>query len=722
VSGSIFTDEIDTHYRPADLQARWQEVWRRERAFATPPPGDGRAPAYVFADCTVARGARELGQIRRYVIADACARFLRAQGRAVLFSMGLDAFGELAETESMRAGVSPEEWTRCYYEHTRERLETLGCSCDWERTFLSSAPELFRWTQWLFLTLLEHNCVYRRGHEWFMRIAPPADEDTTPAALTGWDDNAIAIQEQAIGRIEGVELEANTFSTGTLTVFTPHVQAIGDARFVAISPRHPNIERWTVDSDIAETVAAMRELAWRQDDGTTEQIPLVATEDLAMIGGVAGMLPIVISPLVDARFGPTAVLGLPALDPVDQAIAARLPAPARAAWTVSGSAAAHPAVRYRSRDVAVSHARAWGAPVPVIHCPRCGQVPVAVAELPVGLGDDTNGAVEQPRLNERDDCCECACPTCNGASRRDTATIDSRFDRMWLWMASCMPAERRAGPLSCDEEHARWLPACQLITDTQMGAGTFERRVLAGTLQDLGKLPRLANREPLCKVFTHGDITLPQEDVSLEGGASLEPPAQTGDVDALLARFGADAMRLAILYAASPAHEFRWSDERVRHCHDLLQDLYAYARPRLERWPRHPERPSDPASIDTSDPLRRRLAYWCAVACEQLTTNLEKLQLQRAAHNAIRLTTRIRDFERRARQQRGQLEQADQEAVVATLLLLARLLAPLTPHLAEELWSAIGRENVADINETRWPDFSRPHPPGSQPAGVDAAP
>jgi leucyl-tRNA synthetase len=661
----------------------------------------------------VALGAQELGQIRRYVIADACARYLRARGRAVLFSMGLDAFGELPETESVRADVAPREWVRRYYERTRARLQALGCSCDWERAFLSSEPELLRWTQWLFLVLLERGCIHRRGSEWLMRIEPPADGDATAAALAGWDETALALRRQAVGRIEGVELDAGTFSTGAVTVFTPHAQAIADARFVAISPAHPNIERWTNDPSVAERVAAMRGFASQPGDLAAEQVPLVVTEDLAMIGGVAGMLPIVISPLVDARFGPTAVLGLPELDPVDRAIAARLPAPAGTAWAVSRSrAAARPAVRYRARDVAISSARAWGAPVPVIHCPGCGQVPIALAELPVCSARDPHGSVEGAPSTERDDLYRCACPRCGGVAERDTATIDSRLDRMWLWLASCVPAERRAGALAFDEEHARWLPARQLVTDAAIGAGMFERRMLVDILQELGKLPRLAEREPFRKVLTHGGV-------SLDEHASRESPVESLDVDALLARFGADAVRLAMLYAAAPAREFRWSEQRVRYCHGLLQGLRDYARPRLERWHADRERPPDPADIDVSDPLRRRLAHWCAVACEKLTGDLDELQLQRAAHNAIRLLARIRDFESRARRQRGELEEADREALAAALLLLARLMAPLTPHLAEELWSS--NATAAAIGEVSWPELSRP-PARARRAPTDTGP
>jgi leucyl-tRNA synthetase len=177
-----------------------------------------------------------------------------------------------------------------------------------------------------------------------------------------------------------------------------------------------------------------------------------------------------------------------------------------------------------------------------------------------------------------------------------------------------------------------------------------------------------------------------------------------GDLDELIARVGGDTVRLAMLRAASPGRAFRWNEQPLRHCRRFLQTLYDYAEPRLREWARLSDHTPE-ASIDTSERMRRRLAHWCAVACEKVTVQLEGLQMQRAAHNVMLLLTRIQDFESRVLE-RGEIDALDREAIVAALLLLVRLLAPLAPHVAEELWSAAG--NTAFVCDAGWPTPSRP--------------
>src|SRR5262249_14223065 len=142
-------------YEPGPIESRWQAAWAQSRTFAVPSPEDEREPAYVFAGCPFTSGDAHMGHIRSYTIADAYARFLRARGRAVLFSLGFDSFGLPAELEALRRDVSPQEWVRRCCERMRGQFEALGYSCDWERTFVSSEPEHYHWTQWLFLAMLE---------------------------------------------------------------------------------------------------------------------------------------------------------------------------------------------------------------------------------------------------------------------------------------------------------------------------------------------------------------------------------------------------------------------------------------------------------------------------------------------------------------------------------------------------------------------------------------
>ena len=720
-------------YNPRPIESRWQSAWREASAFAAPAPGDERKPAYVFAGCPFTSGDAHMGHIRSYTIADAHARFLRARGRGVLFSLGFDSFGLPAELEAQSRGIAPQEWVARCCERMRGQFEALGYSCDWERTFVSSEPEQYRWTQWLFLAMMERGLVYRREAQvswcescqtvlatlqaqeglcwrchsevrfvrlpqWFMRITAYVQENERGLeALTGWDKAAIGSQRAVLGRVDGVEIDASTFDGATLTVFTPHPRAIAKAAFVAVSPGHPEIDRWASDSRVAAQLAGVREAGWRRGDRESKQIPVVQTGALATVPGVAGTLPIVISPLVDARFGPTAVLGIPKLDPTDASIAERLPKSATAAWKAArASSTPRPAVRYRACDFPISRQRAWGAPIPLIHCPACGTVPVPFEELPVRLPEDLriSGGGGNP-LAGRPDFYETPCPHCGGAARRETDTIDCHVDGMWMWMPICVPPQDRATEMFSHPEYARWLPAEQIVWGADAGGYMFDQRLLGKVLQDLGQLPELPDREPFANALMHQMIRLEGRKMSKHLGNVVDP-------NELVANVGADTVRLAVLYAASPGRAFNWNDQPVRHCQIFLKKLYGYAEGRLREW--SPQLGAA-AQIDTSEKLRRRLAGWCRVACEKVTRNLEGLEMQRAAHNAMLLLTRIQDFEQRALERPGgELQEADREAVVAALLLLAQLLAPLTPHIAEELWSLAG--NSTPVSTTPWPAHS----------------
>jgi leucyl-tRNA synthetase len=203
--------------------------------------------------------------------------------------------------------------------------------------------------------------------------------------------------------------------------------------------------------------------------------------------------------------------------------------------------------------------------------------------------------------------------------------------------------------------------------------------------------------------------------IRLEGRKMSKHLGNVVDPNELVAHVGADTVRLAVLHAASPGRTFNWNDQPVRYCQIFLKKLYGYAEGRLREWSPQIE---GRARIDTSEKLRRRLANWCAVACEKVAENLERLETQRAAHNAMLLLTRIQDFEQRALERRGgTLEQADREAIVAALEMLTQMLAPLTPHIAEELWSLAG--NTTLVSNAPWPAQERPA--GDRPAASQAA-
>jgi leucyl-tRNA synthetase len=691
--------QAEPMYSPGRIEARWQNAWREAGMFATPGAEDKRRSAHVFADCPLSADGVSLEAIRSYAIADAYARFMRMNDRAVLFSVGFDAFRPEVEAAARRLDMSPSKLVDLGCERTRAQFDLLGISCDWKRKYVTTEPGHYRWSQWLFLRLLEHDLVYETDGRWRMRTSGHVDENMRALeSLTGWTEAAIELQRAALGRIDGVELQAGTFDGISLVVFTPYADAIDKAAFVAVSPADPQASRWIEDPALTERLADLPDVDKLDGDSPTERAPFVLTEAFATVPGVAGMLPIIVSPLVDTRFGSTTVLGVPELDATDRVIAEYLPAPAGAAWKTSSSgAAAQPAVRYRATDPEISCTRAWGPPMPLVHCADCGIVPVSLEDLPVCLPSDLRVATEGTinPLAERADFYGCNCPRCGADARRDTDTIAPHMEEMWTWMSLCVPPERRASAMFDDPEYARWLPAYTVVAGASAASRLFDRRLFAKMLRAVGALHPLADDEPFSNALVH-------ESVCCEQDTTDEHLDDLTRLDELLARDGGDTVRLALLYAASPGRSLRWGDQPLRDCHRFLRALYEYAEPRLQDWA---DQGCTQAKIDSSDRLRRRLAHWCETAYERVTAQLSCGEMQRAVLSVMRLFTRVRDFELRALQRRGDVDAADREAIVAALLLLTRLLAPLAPHLAEELWARANQST--SVGDQPWPRVER---------------
>ncbi len=148
-------------YDPHAIEARRQAAWRERDAFATPSVDADRPRRYIKPSAPFTSGNVHIGHVRSYSIGDAYARFWRARGEDVLFAFGFDAFGLPAELGAIASGESPSDWVARCATHMRGQLERLGYSFDWDRAFVSSDALMYRWSQWLFLTLLEAGLVYR---------------------------------------------------------------------------------------------------------------------------------------------------------------------------------------------------------------------------------------------------------------------------------------------------------------------------------------------------------------------------------------------------------------------------------------------------------------------------------------------------------------------------------------------------------------------------------
>jgi leucyl-tRNA synthetase len=818
-------------YEPHAIEASRQAAWRARSAFATPAIDGDRPRRYIKPSAPFTSGNIHIGHVRSYSIGDAYARFVRSQGEDVLFAFGFDAFGLPAELVAIDRGEPPADWVERCAAHMKGQLERLGYSFDWDRAFMSSDAQMYRWSQWLFLKLLAAGLVYEgtgavdwcdtcqttlatiqveagglcwRCHQpvrlikrsqWNLKLSAYVEEnDARLAELSDsgiWDEVALASQRFVLGRVDGFEADLEAPDGTALTVFFSDPADLEDAQFVLISPKHPDVERWIADPDARARLEDLRAEGLARDERDAEAIPLLDT-GLTLLaprgdgengdgGGSGGggdgrgggdrgdgsrgePLPVLVSPVVDGRYGTTAVLGVPARDRTDAAIARRLglevpegaddgsqngDARARAYAPSENDIAAfendpgsdpsfvaglapRAAVRYRAGDFSISRQRSWGTPIPIVRCERCGTVPVPDEQLPVLLPRDLTPTGQGNPLAERQDFVNTDCPGCGGPAKRETDTLDCHFDALWLWVPVCVPPGERDRPLDQIfglEDLRAWLPCERVVAGSDSGNFVFDQRIVTKALRELGPLEFLGDGEPFAGCLFHEMVIADGRKMSKHLGNVVDP-------DELIERYGADTVRLATLYAARPQRTLNWSDSAVLRCHRFLNQVFDFTQSHIaaaatittdETAAGAKNGAVDGAGADAgaadgaiqgagettgagvgpkrdkTEHLRVKLEKWCDAAVERVTEEMTGLEMHLAVRDVMRLFDRVKDFEKRVLAKTETVGQADRQALLAALGVLAQLLAPLAPHVAEELWVGLGNDGTT---QTPWPSVS----------------
>jgi leucyl-tRNA synthetase len=357
-------------------------------------------------------------------------------------------------------------------------------------------------------------------------------------------------------------------------------------------------------------------------------------------------------------------------------------------------------VRYRAFDFTISRQRSWGTPIPIVYCETCGTVPVPPEQLPVLLPLDLRPTGTGNPLAEREDFVNTTCPSCDGPAKRETDTLDCHFDALWLWVPACVPPEAREASLEeilalPDLRH--WLPSERLVAGSDSGNFVFDQRIVTKALRDLGPLAFLGHGEPFAGCLFH-------EMVISEGRKMSKHLGNVVDPDELVERYGADTVRLAVLFAARPQRSLNWSDSAVLRCHRFLNQVWEYTLRQLPEADPGSGPEAEEQMRDTSEHLRLKLSQWCENATKRTTEDMESLEMHSAVRNVMRLFDRIKDFEKRVLAREEGLSSANRGALLEGLGVLVQLLGPLAPHMAEELWLALGEEEHGA--QTPWPGVS----------------
>jgi len=577
--------------------------------------------------------------------------------------------------------------------------------------------------------------------QWFLRITEYAEElvNHIKQIEAGWPEKVLKRQSDWVGRSEGAYIDFSIKgSDKKIRVFTTRIDTIFGATAIVLSPEHPLLEELLAGSTLKQDVEAFGERIKKERAARSE---VIEEEKEGLNTGVLALnpfsgeaIPIWIANYVLMEYGTGAVMSVPAHDerdfefaqkyslPIRQVIAPVSHAQPKAEPTSTAGAnqsgeMAHAfidygvlinsgewggklsevAVRemsayakqhgfgeagitYRIRDWGVSRQRFWGAPVPVVYCDKCGMVPVPYDQLPVVLPEtaEFTGTGESP-LAGVPEFVNTTCPTCKGPARRETDTMDTFVDSSWYFFRYCDPRNDDA-PFNPGFVK-QWTPVDQYIGgDSHAVMHLIYTRFWTKFMRDIGLV---SFDEPVKKLLTQGMVTNRVEGTE-EWKAMSKSLGNGVDPDDMIAAFGADATRLCILFATPVENELRWSESGIEGAVRFLRRVYTMVWRWRERLLNEPRRDEVDELNSDARALRRKTHQTIA----KITSDLEELHLNTSVAALMELFNQLSEFNADP----GSASPSDVFVVREALEALVVMLAPFSPHIAEEMWAALGHQ------------------------------
>jgi leucyl-tRNA synthetase len=720
-------------YEPHEIETKWQRVWEDERAFNVPNPVPGASTAenhwYQLEMLPYPSGpSLHMGHVLNYTMGDVQTHVRRRSGWHVVRPMGWDAFGLPAENAAIREGLHPRVTIERNIETMRAQMKRLGWAIDWDREVAAHQPTFYRWTQWLFQQFVARDLCYRRegpvnwcpndqtvianeyvvdgrcercGAEvelrnmtqWYMRTTAYADELLEYDLPEGgfWPERTKAIQRNWIGRSEGAEILFRVEETGDdVAVFTTRADTLYGATFFVLAPEHLFVEAHGSEEAKEYARHAGARPVEERAAATTKTGVFTGLHAVNPINGE--LLPIWVADYVLMDYGTGAIMAVPAHDERDGQFAETFVLPTKVvidedgklinsgrfdglpaadgARAIVGALEAEErgkaTVHYRLRDWSVSRQRYWGCPIPFIHCERCGVVPVPENDLPVILPDIEDYAPKgKPPLASNEEYMNVDCPQCGGPARRDPDTMDTFVDSSWYFLRYIDSHNGEAPFDSFVVDY--WLPVSQYIGGIDHATGhLLYSRFFVKAMNDWGMV---GFREPFARMFHQGWVTLGGTKMSKTKG-NVEGP------DAVADAYGADAVRLYILFMGPADQDMEWTDSGIEGIVRFLRRLWRVVHEVAEAAPSPGEREgalarkaNETIARVTDDVLRRFQFHTPIAALMELVNELG-----------------------------GAVDAPDARFAAETAV---SLIQPYAPHVAEELWTVLGHDRLW---EEPWPE------------------
>ena len=751
-------------YDIAAAETKWQRVWEELDQFRADDDSP-REKRYALTMFPYPSGDLHMGHAEVFALHDVVARYWWQRGYEVLNPMGFDSFGLPAENAAIRNDEHPDTYTRANIARSIESSKKYAASFDWSRTFNTSDPDYYRWTQWLFLEFFKRGLAYRKNSpvnwcpndqtvlaneqvvggicdrcgaevtkkeltQWYFKITDYAQEllDGLDELEDTWPARVVTAQRNWIGRSEGAHVDfVIEGREDPVTVYTTRPDTIFGTTFMVVA----------VDSALADELVTdgQREAfeTYREQVRRESEIERLSTDrpktgvDLGVTATnpVTGQqIPVWATDYVLADYGTGAVMGVPGGDQRDWEFATAMglpiirttqvpadfdgeafhgegttinsPAPGEdAALDINGLSVAEAkaatiaflteqgigrgTVNFRLRDWLLSRQRYWGAPIPIIHCPVDGEVPVPEDQLPVTLpmlrGTDLKPKGTSP-LGGAAEWVNVVCPTCGGPATRDTDTMDTFVDSSWYMFRYCSPHDDTQ-PFDSALVNA-WMPSDLYVGGVEHAVlHLLYGRFFTKVLNDMGLVDF---REPWSAQLNQGFVINQGKKMS----KSLGNGVNLGDQ---LAAFGVDAVRLTLVFAGPPEDDIDWANMSPEGSLRFLQ----------RAWRLSGDVTSSPgADVATGDlTLRRTTARTVHDAADLIETYRFNVMVARVME-LVNATRKAIDNP----PEKGGCGPADPAVREATES-VAILLSLVAPYTAEEMWERLGHQPT--VARAGWP-------------------
>lgn len=749
---SIFSDDCflislymdNDRYNPAEIENKWQQEWARRGLHETDLQDDKRPKYYNLVMFPYPSGDKlHLGHWYNYAPADSFGRYMRMMGHNVFEPMGFDSFGLPAENYAIKTGVHPAASTAKNVEYMRMQLRKMGTMYDWDKEIVTSEPDYYKWTQWIFLQLYKKGLAYRKkaplnwcggcmtvlaneqvqeGHcercnseveqkemaQWFFKITDYTEQLLDHSELD-WPEKTILMQKNWIGRSEGIDISYEVEGIeDKITCFTTRPDTNFGATFIVVAPESEFVKR--NKANFIDLVKIEDYIAKSNRKTELERIAEGGKKTgvdtgLKAINNLTGAkLPIFVSDFVLANVGTGCVVGVPGHDIRDFEFAlakgleiirvvigkdgdkSKITRPEQVQEDagiminsefldgmeimkakeaimdhLEKKGWGKRVVNYRLRDWLISRQRYWGAPIPIIFCDECGEVPVEEAELPVMLPDvkDYKPKGKSP-LETNEAFVNVKCPKCGGEAKREVDTLDTFVCSSWYYFRYvCSEMKDKAFSNAMAD---KWLPVDMYIGGPEHACmHLLYARFIHKVMHDLGYTK---HKEPFKKLVHQGLITKDGAKMSKSKGNTVSP-------DEFVENYGADVFRMYLMFMGPFTDGGDWNDKGITGTARFADKFW-----KLILTVNEPENEAQAETLlhktikKVSDDISKMQFNTCISALMEYTNNAQKIGLNEGHKKSV-----------------------------------IKLIAPIAPHLAEELWHRLGEKECV-FNE-EWPTYDK---------------